>query len=151
MIGTGRDRAEEVYRREGDRLWRSLLGFSGDREIADDAVAEAFAQLLRRGAEVVSPAAWVWKAAYRIAAGELQRRDRFEPLATDQVHRDPETAWEVIDALRVLSFQQRAIVLLRDYAGHSTRQTAAIIGSTEASVRVQLSRARRTLRRELTR
>ena len=49
VIGTGRDRAEEVYRRDGDRLWRSLLGFSGDREIADDAVAEAFAQLLQRG------------------------------------------------------------------------------------------------------
>jgi RNA polymerase sigma-70 factor (ECF subfamily) len=150
VIGTGRGRAEEVYRRDGHRLWRSMLGFAGDREIADDAVAEAFAQLLLRGDEIKSPAAWVWKAAYRIAAGELQRRHRFEPLAIDQVHRDPETEWEVIDALKALSPQQRAIVMLRDYAGHSTRQTAAIVESTEASVRVQLSRARRALRRELT-
>jgi RNA polymerase sigma factor (sigma-70 family) len=64
---------------------------------------------------------------------------------------DPETDWQLLSALQSLSEQQRAIVILRDYAGHSTRVTAEIIGSSEQSVRVQLSRARRTLRRELAR
>ncbi len=55
----------------------------------------------------------------------------------------------VIEALSVLSDQQRAVVILRDYIGHSTRETAEIVGSTDQSVRVQLSRARRILREEL--
>ena len=40
---------ERLYRRDGARLWRSLLGFTGDPELAKDAMAEAFAQALGRG------------------------------------------------------------------------------------------------------
>ena len=40
---------EALYRDDGDRLWRALLVFAGDPEVASDAVAEAFAQALRRG------------------------------------------------------------------------------------------------------
>ena len=35
--------------------------------------AEAFAQALRRGTAIRDPRSWVWRAAYRIAAGEKQR------------------------------------------------------------------------------
>jgi hypothetical protein len=50
--------------------------------VANDAVAEAFAQAIRRGDEVRDPLRWVTKAAYRIAAGELQLRRRGDyPLA----------------------------------------------------------------------
>ena len=38
-----------MYREHGARLWRAVLLASGSREVADDAVAEAFAQALRRG------------------------------------------------------------------------------------------------------
>jgi RNA polymerase sigma-70 factor, ECF subfamily len=148
-VGKSRSSTEAVYRRDGEKMWRALLAYGGDRAIADDAVSEAFAQLLRRGDEVRSPELWVWRAAFRIAAGELQHRRRFEQLVDDRGRNDPEPACSVLDALRGLSSQQRAIVVLRDYIGHSTRQTAEIVGATEASVRVQLSRARRSLRKEL--
>lgn len=68
------DRIERLYRERGDRIWRGLLAFSGDPEVASDAVAEAFAQVLRRGEEVRDPERWVWRAAFRIAAGELKER-----------------------------------------------------------------------------
>ena len=58
---------EAVYRRDSDRLWRSLFAFAGDADIASDAVAEAYAQLLRRGDAVSDPAAWASRAAFRIA------------------------------------------------------------------------------------
>jgi DNA-directed RNA polymerase specialized sigma24 family protein len=51
---------EVVYREQGDRLRRALVLATGHPEIAADAVAEAFAQVLRRGAEVHDPARWVW-------------------------------------------------------------------------------------------
>ena len=65
---------EALYRQDGDRLWRALLAYDGDPDVASDAVAEAYAQLLRRGGAVRDPQAWVWRAGFRIAAGELKRR-----------------------------------------------------------------------------
>src|SRR5437870_8933778 len=70
---------ERIYREDGGRLWRAVLVFAGDPEVASDAVAEAFAQVLRRGRAVRSPGAWVWRAAFRIAAGELKLRGRELP------------------------------------------------------------------------
>lgn len=32
---------ETLYRSDADRLWRALYAFSGDPEVASDAVAEA--------------------------------------------------------------------------------------------------------------
>ena len=55
-------------------MWRALTAYSGSRDVAEDAVAEAFAQAVARGDSLRSPERWVWKAAYRIAAGELKRR-----------------------------------------------------------------------------
>ncbi|HJS26677.1 MAG TPA: hypothetical protein VJ913_06090, partial [Actinomycetota bacterium] len=55
-------------------MWRAVLAFAGDPEVASDAVAEAFAQVLRRGEDVRDPEGWVWRAAFRIASGELKER-----------------------------------------------------------------------------
>jgi DNA-directed RNA polymerase specialized sigma24 family protein len=35
--------AERLYREEGRRLWWALVAYSGDEDVASDAVAEAFA------------------------------------------------------------------------------------------------------------
>lgn len=79
----GTQQIEALYREDGDRLWRALLAFSGDPELASDAVAEAFAQALRRGAAVGNPKDWIWKAGFRIAAGELQKRGATTSLIPD--------------------------------------------------------------------
>ena len=44
-----------MYRADAERLWRAIYAFAGDAEIASDAVAEAFAQVLNRGAAVRDP------------------------------------------------------------------------------------------------
>ena len=46
-----RESVEAVYRADAERLWRAIYAFAGDAEIASDAVAEAFAQVLHRGAD----------------------------------------------------------------------------------------------------
>ncbi len=48
-------RLERVYEEEGARLWRAVYLYAADREVASDAVAEAFAQALRRGNDLRSP------------------------------------------------------------------------------------------------
>lgn len=63
-----------LFEEESAKLWRSILLHTADPELASDATAEAFAQLLRRGDGVRDPRAWLWRAAFRIADGELARR-----------------------------------------------------------------------------
>ena len=137
---------EEVYREEGDGLWRAVLAFAGDPEVASDAVAEAFAQALRRGEAIRDPKRWVWRAAFRIAAGDLAARRRTVDAPAERALGMEEEVVELIETLKRLPMKQRAAVVLHHGAGYPTREVAAIIGSTSAAVRVHLSRGRRRLR-----
>ena len=65
-------RVETLYRADAGRLWRAVYAYAGDPDIATDAVAEAYAQVLHRGSAVRDPAAWTWRTAFRIAAGLLE-------------------------------------------------------------------------------
>jgi RNA polymerase sigma-70 factor, ECF subfamily len=144
--GSRTDRIELLYRERGDRIWRGLLAFSGDPEVASDAVAEAFAQVLRRGEEVRDPERWVWRAAFRIAAGELKERRRSGVAVRPGSYEMEEPARDLVVALGALSERQRVSVVLHDAAGYPSKEVAGIIGSTEAAVRVHLMRGRRRLR-----
>ena len=140
------DRIERLYRERGDRIWRGLLAFSGDPEVASDAVAEAFAQVLRRGDAVRDPERWVWRAAFRIAAGELKERRRSGVAVRQGSYEMEEPARDLVVALGALSERQRVAVVLHDAAGYPSKEVARIIRSTEAAVRVHLMRGRRRLR-----
>jgi RNA polymerase sigma-70 factor (ECF subfamily) len=141
---------EGIYRQHGDRLWRALLAFTGNREVASDAVAEAFAQALGRGDAIRQPLPWLWKAAFRIAAGELKSHHAsIEEAGGAASYETPESATDLIRALASLSTKQRASVVLHHYAGYPVKDVAAIIGSSSAAVRVHLSQGRKRLRRLL--
>src|SRR5205823_532825 len=120
---------------------------AGDREVASDAVAEAFAQALGRGEKIRSPLAWVWRASFRIAAGDLKERSRRTSLVEEPAYEMAEAPRELVSALRRLSPNQRAALILRFYAGYPTREVAAILGSSAATVRVHISQGRRRLRK----
>jgi RNA polymerase sigma-70 factor, ECF subfamily len=141
-----RSRFEVLYREHGAHLWRGVVLFAGDLEIANDAVAEAFAQAINRGDELRSPIAWITKAAYRIAAGELKARRLVGYPLVDAPHHDmPEQTLRLADALAQLSPKQRAAALLHFRDGYTLAETAEIIGSTTAAVGVHLHRARKRL------
>lgn len=143
---TDRQDLEVLYREHGDRLWWALLAFSGDRDIASDAEAEAFAQALRRGDAIRDPLAWIWMAAFRIAAGELHERGRVVHLGPEPSYELPEPAPEVAAALRQLPAKQRAAVVLHYYADRPIREIAAILGTSVSTVAVHLHRGRNRLR-----
>jgi RNA polymerase sigma-70 factor (ECF subfamily) len=143
---------ERLYREEGDRLWRAVLAYAGDREVADDSVAEAFAQLLRRE-PVRDPRSWVWRASFRIAAAEMDDRARFTHLVLTQGssgREDPDAGEDVsgslMSALRKLPPKLRGPLVLHYYAGSGPWQVAGIVGSTSLTVRARLAKGRRWLR-----
>jgi RNA polymerase sigma factor (sigma-70 family) len=61
----------------------------------------------------------------------------------------PEPQHDLVVALASLTANQRAALVLRHYAGYPTREVAAILGCSAATVRVHLSQGRRRLRRLL--
>jgi RNA polymerase sigma-70 factor (ECF subfamily) len=139
-------RLERVYEREGARLWRAVYLYAADREVASDAVAEAFAQALRRGSDLHSPERWAWRAAFKIAAGELKRRRNEGGSLTDARYEVADETAELLVALPRLSPKQRASIILHYHAGYSLKEVADIIGSTPAAVGVHLHRGRKRLR-----
>ncbi len=139
-------RIEEVYEEHGARLWRALFLYAGDREVASDAVAEAFAQALRRGDDLRSPERWIWRSAFRIAAGELSRRSREKGEVVEGGYGVPEETAELLIALPRLTPKQRVAIVLHYYSGYSLKEVAKITGSTPSAVGVHLHRGRKRLR-----
>jgi RNA polymerase sigma-70 factor (ECF subfamily) len=138
---------ERLYREQGARMWRAVLAFAGDPDVASDAVAETFAQALRRGDAVRDPERWVWRTVFRIATGILKERRMIGPEQDtgDSYEMEP-PARELIEALRRLSPRQRTAVVLHHAAGYPVREVAAILGSTPSAVKVHLKRGRDRLR-----
>ena len=138
---------ESVYRQDGARLWRALFAFTGNEEVASDAVAEAFAQALRRGSAIRDVRGWVWRAAFRLAAGDLKRQATLSrgPLPEGVVH-DLHADDELLVALQELTPQQRAVIVLHYYADCPVSEISRRTGINPLAVRAHLSRGRKRLR-----
>lgn len=128
-------------------MWRALVAFAGDPEIASEARAEAFAQALAHHDEIRSPAAWVWATSFRIARGLLKERT-FSVVVRDaeDSYPLPDPIRDLVEALAALPPKQRLAIVLHDYADRPTDEVAAILGTSRATVHVHLSVARRRLR-----
>jgi RNA polymerase sigma-70 factor, ECF subfamily len=138
---------EAVYRQDGDRLWRALYAFAGNEDVASDAVAEAFAQALRRGPAIRDVRAWVWRSAFQLARGDLKRQSSLSraPMP-DRAGDDPRPDEELLAALQGLTAQQRAVIVLHYYGDYPVREIARRTGINPLAVRAHLSRGRKHLR-----
>jgi RNA polymerase sigma factor (sigma-70 family) len=135
---------EGVYREVGDRLWWALLAYTGDREMASDAAAEAFARALATPDTIRDPAAWVWRVAFRVATTLLRAPttigDREASYEID------DRAADVMLALKQLPPRQRAVFVLFYLEDRPGREIAELLEMAPATVSVHLHRARRKLR-----
>lgn len=142
---------ESLFERDHQRLWRSLLAFTGDAEIASDAESEAYAQAIRRGPAIKNLPGWIWTSSFRIASGLMQDRQKTSNIDGIDVP-DEASAEGMLDLLwllQQLSNQQRACVILVDFGGFKAADAASVLGTSAQTVRVQLHRARTQMRQEL--
>lgn len=149
----GREALELAYREFGGELWRAIYAYAGGlRDIADESVAEAFTQAGSRLSQIRSLRPWVYRAAFRIAAGELKRRaaqlvlDQQDRVGMVDQERDRQ---ELTEMLKRLSPNQRAAFLLREVLGYSSPESARMLGVSEVAIRVHVHAARRRLREQL--
>jgi hypothetical protein len=106
-----------LYRAQAPASWRALLAFSGERDVADDAHDEAFAQALARGEGIRDPLRWIWRvpSAWRRASSRTAGRAG-ELVGAGPAEGSPEPLLHVFAALQRLSPNQRLAVVLHDYA-----------------------------------
>lgn len=160
--GTGDAEAfEAVVRRHEARIYRLARRLLGSSEDAEDAAQEAFFRLYR-ALDRLDPARPVLPYLYRLTVNvcrDLGRRRRLRvALSLDEVPpgrepvdqgADPAAAARLGEARRIASAalatlpeKQRAALVLRDLQGLTTREVAEVLGTTEVTVRTQISRAR---------
>jgi len=139
---------DAIWRGSGAAIWRAIYAYSGGRrDVADDAVAEAFARVMARGAAVQEPEPYLYRVAFRVASEELARRGKetaeMPEIATGDASQNGLP--DLLAALRELTPSQRAAVYLHYRADLPVRDVAHITGMSSAAVRVHLMRGRRRL------
>jgi RNA polymerase sigma-70 factor (ECF subfamily) len=140
---------ERLYREEGARLWWALVTYTRDREMASDAVAEAFTRALAAEGSIRDPSPWVWRVAFRVATAALKAAQADATFEPDRFEEVDERAADVMLAIRQLPPRQRAVVALYYLEDRSTRDIASLLGLSQPTVSVHLHRARNRLRRIL--
>ena len=116
----------------------------GRRDVADDAVAEAFARAMAQGPVVREPVPYMFRIAFRLASAEMQREARFSEIE-DRAVTDAVADPDLLSAIRELSPTQRGAVYLHYRVDLPVRDVASILGISSSAVKVHLMRGRRRL------
>jgi RNA polymerase sigma-70 factor (sigma-E family) len=153
-----RDQREftDFYTAARDDCLRVVLTVVGDRDLAQDLVAEAFTRAWRAWRTVRKhPAgrAWVVRTALNTHVSWWRRRRREITVASydDRAAASPHPALDssVVAALQRLPPRQREVIALRLLLDLDTATTAQTLGMPSGTVASHLSRGLATLRREL--
>lgn len=151
----------EFYRKAKDECLLTVLVSVGDRDTAQDLVAEAFARAWASWRTVgrhPAPTAWVVRTALNLSISRWRRRRRELSVAdpariADQPAADPAAGGPVdptvMTALLRLPERQRQVVALRLFLDLDTAGTAKVLGIAPGTVQAHLGRALAALRDDL--
>ena len=164
----GDSRAFEVIvlRHERRVLTTAMHLLGGNREDARDAAQQVFLKLHRhldRLNENLAFAGWLYRITVNVCR-DIQRTRATRPTVpleqagevagasvSDESLVRSERSRMIHAALAALPEKERAAVVLRDLEGLTTREVARILGSSEGTVRSQISHARLKMRQHLRR
>jgi RNA polymerase sigma factor (sigma-70 family) len=147
----------EFYRSDQAACLRAVLVSVGDRQLAEDLVAEAFTRAWTSWHQVSrhpAPRAWIVRTALNAHVSWWRRRRRevawdgthdVEDLAVGDSALDP----ALLTALRRLSQRQREVIACRVFLDLDTAGTASTLGISPGTVTAHLSRAVTVLRGHL--
>jgi RNA polymerase sigma-70 factor (sigma-E family) len=147
----------EFYRASQDVCLRAVLASVGDRQLAEDLVAEAFTRAWMSWPSVSrhpAPRAWIVRTALNTRVSWWRRRRREVALggvhdAADTTAGDPGMDPALLAVLRQLPQRQREVIALRVFLDLDTATTAKALGIAPGTVTAHLSRAVATLRGHL--
>lgn len=146
------------------RLYRYIYQHTRHQTTAEDLAAEVFTRLLEQLAGGRGPRqhlqAWLYRVAHNLVVDESRRRAHrdHEPLdewqAVGQQNVEAEVmqsmAWQrVRAALAELTYQQRAVIVLKFVEGLSNKEVARVLDTSEGAVKSLQHRGLAAMRRAL--
>jgi RNA polymerase sigma-70 factor (ECF subfamily) len=155
---------EQIMREHDRQIFRVALRILGSVEDAQDAAQDVFLRLhrsLNRIDDDRGLGAWLYRVTVNVCTDAIRTRRKVVPIEdVAPVSSEPtplghselrETRQLVTEALARLPEKERTAIVLREMEGLSTAEVAAILGSTEGTIRAQISMARTKLRKWLKR
>ncbi len=163
------DAFEELVRRHGRRVYRSLLGILGSAEEAEDALQDAFLKAFQHLPEFEGRArfsTWLVRIALNTGLQRLRGRKDFETLDEDREDFRPRRiqAWQenpeesysreelrklVEQEVMKLPSKYRVALMLRDLEELSTEEAANALGLTIPGLKARVLRGRLMLRESM--
>jgi len=152
-----------LFARHRERLWAVALRTLGDPEEAADALQDAMISAFRRAGDFRGDSAvttWLHRIVVNACLDRIRRRaarpaasgvdePTLDALAAGSALADPsvdsDTALDVLDALRTLGPEQRAVLVLVDMLGYPVADTAEILGISPGTVKSRCARGRARL------
>lgn len=143
----------QFYQEARDGCLRAVYASVGDRQLAEDLVAEAFARAWaswHRVGRHPAPRAWIVRTALNTHVSWWRRRrrevgwDGQDTGATVDAETLPDE--RILRALRSLPARQREVVALRIFLDLDTETTARTLGIAPGTVTAHLARATAALR-----
>ena len=148
-----------VYESMANDLATFAIGFLHDRKAAEDAVQQAFLELVKAAATIRgdgrSLRSWLYRSVRYSCLDELRRRKR-KPVDLGADERDHPTIFvdpvedhltpELESALNALTERQRTLVILRHVVDLSGEEIADVMQMSRAAVYAALGRAEARLR-----
>lgn len=157
-----RSRLEALYDAHARRAIRLAYLLTGDRDLAEDLVQDAFVRVAGRFVDLRSPqafGAYLRRTVINLSHGYFRRlkversyleREKSRGRRTEDDLPDIEGRDEVLIALRMLPARQRTAVVLRFFEDLTEQQTADAMGCSVGAIKSLVNRAKESLRGQLT-
>lgn len=150
-------RVESLVREHQTKLARYVRRMVGDPDVALDIAQDVFFaayRTLQNDPDRPLTAGWLYKTATNTAISFLRRKKivRFMPLDRDveplglRIDERSASSIDLQAAMGRLPSDQAAAIMLTSYAGYSSQEAAAVLGTSADAVRQRVCRAMRTLR-----
>jgi RNA polymerase sigma factor (sigma-70 family) len=150
---------ETLYRRHVQEVYRYALAVLGSPADAEDVTQTTFMNAYRAfqaGERPRKPRAWLRTIAHNVCKQRFRQAARrpdeviaLEEAAAPEESEGPSAA-DIARALRMLPFNQRAALVMRELEGRRQAEIAAELDLSVSAVEALLFRARRAMREQLT-
>jgi RNA polymerase sigma factor (sigma-70 family) len=164
MNRLGNSGFERLFQDHAEPLFAFLVYRTGDRQFAEDVVADTFERVLRsrtrfdprRGSEKN----WVYTIALNLVRDQARRQSveikALERVGAYETGREHDAALGTVDdrdqlarALTALNDDEREAISLRFGSDLKLREVARVLGASESAVEKRISRGLKKLREEL--
>ena len=148
-------RFEDFFGEEHARLFGALCFVTRDRHEAEEIMQDAFLRMWERWDKVRfdDPSAYLFRTAFNVFRNRYRRsvlglRRTLSIVPSDDTFATVDDRDLVVRALRELTPDQRAALLLTGYVGLSSEEAGRVLGMRPGTVRTLATRARAAIRDE---